>query len=172
MTAEDVSALAGLRRMVLHARDQLQATMPTPPRGSFSYGEHWQPGPIRRLASMTLAASVLTLVADCLPADGGLSPDEAETLTRDHQRVLQEHTNAQAALRDEIAALKEQVDALVTDLDFTTAEKESAEEQAEGWRRQWETLERLATTDMPAAGRYITDPSVEPAIEAPVKETR
>src|SRR5262245_49962343 len=71
----DVLALSGLRRMVLHARDRLVETRPTP---QWTYDhDSWKPGQVRRYAAQLLAEEVLTLVAECIPGGETLSADEA-----------------------------------------------------------------------------------------------
>lgn len=70
MTA-DANALAGLRRLVLHAHDLLIETGVMDP-------VTYHPNAGQRAASwaaQALAVQVLQLVADCLPQDDGQSAD-------------------------------------------------------------------------------------------------
>jgi len=96
--AGDASALAGLRRMVVHARDGLKRSVIGP---SWNYSsEAWSPAKVQQYARMLLAVETLTLVADCLPADGGLSADEAQQLTQDHAARIAELERALSAERE------------------------------------------------------------------------
>lgn len=67
MTESDPVALAGLRRLVLHARELLTADPPRRPDNTFVH-EGAGAAHVRRVAAHALAVEVLTLVADCLPA--------------------------------------------------------------------------------------------------------
>lgn len=60
-------SLAGLRRLVLHARDHLDATTIAP---KWTYdSDAWKPSQVQAYAARLLAVQVLTLVADCIEPD-------------------------------------------------------------------------------------------------------
>lgn len=75
MTAPDpdTAALAGLRRLVLHARDRLVATKA---QAAWKYNsDAWSPSQVERYAACLLAIETLTLVADCIETEGRGSDD-------------------------------------------------------------------------------------------------
>lgn len=161
---EDVMALAGLRRLVLHARDQLAATA-VEPKWTYSH-DAWSPGQIKSFTARKMAESVLTLVADCLPGDAGISADEAAERERKAAQAVEREQRKAQALADQLEAAQQakaeadaQVDAAVT---YQTA----AEEEAEAWSAQWQRLLSLAQTDVPAAMRYLMAGGDEEAVAA------
>lgn len=152
-------ALAGLRRMVVHSRDQLAVNAARP---AWKYtSDAWSPGQINTHAAMLLAQHVLTLVADCLPDDGGLSADEAAGVRAECHASL-------AAMQTKLAAYKAQskVDTdrakeLESQIEQAVLYRDAAEEDADNWRVQWRTAQEMAHTNIAAAIRYLEDPSGE-----------
>lgn len=110
MTESDPVALAGLRRLVLHARELLTADPPRRPDNTFVH-EAAGIAHARRVAAHVFAIEVLTLVADCLPAptppaDAALV-DVAELLGLDDEHDVAELRRAVMRLvmeRDDLAA--------------------------------------------------------------------
>lgn len=112
----EVVTLAGLRRLVLHARDML-AKAPAP-------SGYLDSADVQQWAAAQTARSVLTLVADCLPGQS-MTDDEAAQLRADTDaqvtrmqamvdRVGKERASAveraEAASAEELEAVNAQVD--------------------------------------------------------------
>lgn len=149
----DPAALAGLRRVVVHARDGLRNVLPTP---KWQYStDAWSPQQVHRYAQMMLAVEALTLVADCLPADGGASPDEVEELRR-------EHANETGAVKHQLAALQQKYGDLEEQIKLSEAAVEVAyteRDELEGWREDVLRYRELAKKDAAATVRAILEDS-------------
>jgi hypothetical protein len=157
---QDTLALSGLRRLVLHARDQLTATLARPPVGrDWRYQEAWHPNTIARHAAQLLAVQALTLVAECIPGGERLSEDEAV------QRVaaaVADRDERERGLRAEVARLGEQATKLAGQVELLTTERDEAwstagdAEAAEAdATERLVRAEQLAKTDAAAAVRLL-----------------
>lgn len=154
---EDTLALTGLRRMVLHARDNLKTTRAVP---SWQYSsEAWAPGQVQRHAAHLLAEQVLTLVAECIPGGERVSADEAAQRVTD---AVSGRDKAERQLQAEVARLGIEVTKLTGNIELLTAERDNAVVEAnEAAAIEADTserlihAERLAKTDVPAAVRYL-----------------
>lgn len=173
---EDTLALTGLRRMVLHARDNLAATRPVP---NWTYNsDAWSPAQIRRHAAHLLAEQVLTLVAECIPGGERISADEAAQRVAD---AVAERDKAERKLQAEVARMGTEVTKLTGNLELLTAERDNAldglsESEAieADMVERLAQAERLAKTDVPAAVRYLLgedEPSADESPTEPREET-
>jgi hypothetical protein len=135
----DVMALSGLRRLVLHARDQLAATATEP---QWKYGnEAWNPGQVKGWAAAELARHVLTLVADCLPASDGITADEA--------RELRERIEALEVIR---SSRESELRAVRDSLKQAREEKRNAEREIEEWSSSYEILDEAVRSRLGIPG--------------------
>lgn len=136
---QDVSALAGLRRLVVHARGLLRACSTEPPPGSDWLYAHnrWTAARVREYAAMLLADQTLTLVLDCLPSPDAVSAEDA------------------ARLRAEVHRLAVEVAALTAERDDAAARERAAHRVRDEALDRWAGAARLAETDAPAAVRLL-----------------
>lgn len=154
---QDTLALSGLRRMVLHARDQLAATA-AEPRWNYN-SEAWSPHQVKRHAATQLAQQVLTLVAECIPGGEQISGDE---VAHRIAAAVAGRDERERALQAEVARLGEQATKLAGQRDLLISERDKAWDEA-GAAEAAETdaadrlirAEQLAKMDAPAAIRLL-----------------
>lgn len=169
-TTEDVMALAGLRRMVVHSRDLLAATV-TEPRWNNSL-DAWSAAQVKRYMASQLAVQVLTLVLDCLPGADGISADEAAQREKQWQRKVATAEQALAGLNEQVTTLQAKVVDLEGDRDAAVESQAQAEDEAAAWQEQWHRARELAASDVPAAVRYLESDGEEDADVAVVGSGR
>jgi hypothetical protein len=136
---QDVSALAGLRRLVTHSRGLLRAcSVEPPPESDWQYAsQRWTAADIREYAALLLADQTLTLVLDCLPSPDVVSAEDAGRLRAEVHRLTAEAATL-AAERDDAAACERAAHQATDEaLDLLTEARE------------------LAMTDAPAAVRLL-----------------
>lgn len=145
---QDVSALAGLRRLVTHSRELLRACQSQPPPGSdwLYASSRWTAARVREYAATLLADQTLTLVLDCLPSPDVVSAEDADRLRADVHRLAAEVATL-AAERDDLTAERD---------DAVDCERAAHRVRDEALGRLTEAQE-LAMTDAPAAVRLLLD---------------